>query len=64
MDSLVGTPYYVAPEILNEDVAYGRACDLWSVGVMIYVMLVGFPPFDADSKEDLFDNIANKRMTV
>lgn len=44
MSSLVGTPYYIAPEVLQKD--YGFACDLWSVGAIAYILLCGYPPFN------------------
>ena len=43
---VTGTPYYIAPEVLQG--AYTYHCDLWAVGVLIFIMLFGFAPFDAD----------------
>jgi serine/threonine protein kinase len=49
MSSIVGTPYYIAPEVLRK--RYTKSCDLWSVGIISYIMLCGYPPFNGDSAE-------------
>ena len=55
MHTVVGTPYYVAPEVLQGN--YGKECDVWSLGVLLYVMLAGYPPFYGDSQHEIFKRI-------
>jgi serine/threonine-protein kinase len=50
---LVGTATYVCPELLNGH-TIGQQADLWSLGAMLYEMLAGRLPFDADNRERLF----------
>jgi calcium-dependent protein kinase len=45
MQTKIGTPYYVSPEILEG--TYDKGCDMWSIGVITYIMLCGYPPFNA-----------------
>ena len=56
LTSRVGTPTYVAPEILK-NIPHDQRVDLWSVGVVIFVLLVGYPPFLEDDQAVLFDKI-------
>lgn len=51
-----GTPDYIAPEILQE-LDYGPSVDWWALGVLMYEMMAGQPPFEADNEDDLFDSI-------
>lgn len=51
-----GTPGYVAPEIL-EGTAYDERADMWSVGVILYILLGGYPPFIESTQRDLFRKI-------
>ena len=51
-----GTPGYVAPEILEQR-PYGRECDYWSIGVVLYILLSGSPPFFDEDNGMLFEKI-------
>lgn len=51
-----GTPGYVAPEIL-EGVPYGTKSDMWSIGVIVYILLGGYPPFIEQDQKTLFRKI-------
>lgn len=51
-----GTPDYIAPEILQE-LEYGASVDWWALGVLMYEMMAGQPPFEADNEDDLFESI-------
>ncbi|KRZ88239.1 Serine/threonine-protein kinase N2 [Trichinella sp. T8] len=53
-----GTPEFLAPEVLSESM-YTRSVDWWGLGVLIFEMLVGEPPFSGDDEEEIFDSIVN-----
>ncbi|KAE9596303.1 hypothetical protein Lal_00048724 [Lupinus albus] len=52
---VVGTAYYIAPEVLKRK--YGPEADIWSVGVLLYILLCGVPPFWAESETGIFKAI-------
>lgn len=55
----MGYPGYIAPEILEKWPEYDEKCDLWSIGVILYELLAGTSPFDAETHNDWMDLTRN-----
>ena len=62
MHSILGTPYYVAPEVLKGE--YDEKCDIWSIGAMTYLMLCGEPPFNGNSNNEIFKKIVKENIKI
>ena len=59
MSTRVGTAYYVSPEVLKGN--YDEKCDIWSAGVILYIMLSGDPPFNGEDDNAIYRAISKKK---
>jgi serine/threonine protein kinase len=62
--TICGTVEYMAPEVVMEHVRYDKAVDWWSLGVMLYDMMTGAPPFRAGNRKGIMDAILHKRVKL
>ncbi|KAF4694650.1 hypothetical protein FOZ60_007617 [Perkinsus olseni] len=61
MTAMHGTVYYVAPEVLEG--SYDSKCDVWSIGVIVYMILSGAPPFGGATDAQIINNVKNGRFS-
>eukprot|EP00937_MAST-01D_sp_MAST-1D-sp2_P001827 g1827.t1 len=55
-DTVCGTPKFVAPEVIDGQ-PYLTGCDVWSLGVIAYILLCGLPPFNGEDEDEVYENI-------
>jgi calcium-dependent protein kinase len=58
----IGTPFYIAPEVLNNK--YNEKCDLWSCGVIMYILLCGVPPFFAEEESEIYALVKEGKFSM
>ena len=62
MNQKFGTPYYIAPEVLKK--SYDLKCDLWSCGVILYILLCGYPPFNGQTDKKIIEAVLQGVYTL
>ena len=62
--SLTGSVYYISPEVLSKNRNYSEKCDVWSCGIIMYILLTGLPPFNGDSDEEIMKKIINGKFDM
>ena len=62
MSQKYGTPYYIAPEVLKK--SYNEKCDLWSCGVILYILLCGYPPFNGSTDKQIIQAVLSGKYTI
>ena len=60
MNEKVGTAYYISPEVLNGK--YDEKCDIWSAGVILYIIICGYPCFNGDDDDEIFAAIQKGKI--
>lgn len=58
----IGTPYYIAPEVLEK--SYGPKCDVWSLGVICYICLYAKAPFEGSNDEEIMESVKEGHLNL
>ncbi len=58
----IGSPYYIAPEVIKNE--YNEKCDIWSCGVLMYILIVGKPPFYGNSVNEIMDHVSKGKYDM
>jgi calcium-dependent protein kinase len=61
LTKMVGSSYYIAPEVLRQ--SYGHECDMWSTGVVAYMLMSGNPPFEGEDVDKMFHNVLSEELS-
>jgi calcium-dependent protein kinase len=59
---LVGTAYYMAPEIFKAN--YDERCDIWSLGIILFMLVTGEPPVNGITYEEILKNIKDGKLNL
>lgn len=62
MAQRLGTPYYIAPEVLEK--CYTEKCDVWSCGVIMYILLSGIPPFNGKDDIEIMEKVSSGKYSL
>jgi calcium-dependent protein kinase len=62
MSHKLGTPYYIAPEVLKKN--YDEKCDLWSCGVILFILLCGYPPFNGATDKKIIQSVMAGKYSI
>jgi calcium-dependent protein kinase len=60
-NKLVGTSYYIAPEVIAMN--YDERCDIWSAGIILYMLTTAMPPFDGDNDRQIMERVKKLQYT-
>ena len=61
MTEMMGTPFYVAPEVINGQ--YNSKCDIWSIGIITYILMCGKAPFYGNNNEEILKMVKDGNLT-